>query len=112
MSINWEQIVDAADETGKDILSVIKPYLPALAREGPDVWEGFIKHLNDDDFTKIDEMMYGKMTQPERRELELEVLKDAYQASKARFRRKGIYKEVAQKLLIRILLRVATAGIV
>jgi len=111
MAIDWQQIWDVADETGRDVLSVIKPYLPALARQGPEIWEGFIRHLNDNNFEEIDKMMYARMTLEERARLEAEVYSDAWAATKARFERKELYKEVAQRLLLRVLLKLATGGI-
>jgi len=110
-NIDWKQIWDWADDTGKDVLKIIKPYLPALAKQGPEIWEGFIKHLNDKDFTKIDQMMYQKMSPDERAELEAQVYEGGYQAAMARFKRKELYKEVAQKILLRILLKLATGGL-
>lgn len=111
MNIDWQQIWDLADETGKDVLSIIRPYLPVLAKQGPDVWEGFIKHLNDGDFSSIDRLMYFKMSETERVDLELQIYEGAYQAALARYKRKELYKEVAQKILLNILLKLATGGL-
>ncbi len=111
MQIDWKQIWDLADEVGKDVLTIIRPYLPALAKQGPDVWEGFVKYLNNGDFVSIDELMYSKMLTAERDALELQIYSDAYQAALAKYKRKELYKEVAQKILLNILLKLATGGL-
>jgi len=104
MALDWNKIGDVADEVGEDILAIIKPFLPALKREGEELFEGFIKHLLDKDYDKIDRMMYEKMTIEERRELEDAVLRDARDAVRARFRRKELTKQILTKALIRIAL--------
>lgn len=104
MALDWNKIGEVADEVGSDVLSVIKPFLPALKREGEDLFEGFVKHLLDKDFSKIDQLMYEKMTIPERRELEDDVYKDARAAAEARFRRKELTKQILMKALLRVAL--------
>lgn len=111
MKLDWKQLQEIGEGVGKDFLEVIKPYLPALARGTPEIFEGFIKHLNDGDFAKIDEMLYSRMTLEERGKLEAAVYLDAYKAARARFERKELYKEIAQKLLLRIVIKVATGGV-
>jgi hypothetical protein len=111
MEIDWEELQEIGGKMGKDFLEVIKPYLPVLARSGPDFFEGFIKHLNDGEFTAIDALMYEKMTLQERAALEQAVYSDAYQATLKKFERKELFKEVAQKVLLRIVIRVATGGV-
>jgi hypothetical protein len=112
MAIQWDELLDAAEDTGKDVLSVLKPYLPALAREGPDIYEGFIKHLKDGNFKEIDLLLYEKMTAEERLELEAEVYKDAYAAAEAKFRQKELMKDILLKVVVRLALKAATAGII
>jgi single-stranded DNA-specific DHH superfamily exonuclease len=112
VAIQWDEVLDAAEDTGKDVLSVLKPYLPALSREGKDVYEGFIKHLRDGDFTEIDKLMYVKMTPSERKELEEEVYKDAFKAAEAKYRQKELMKDILLKIVVRLALKAATAGIV
>lgn len=112
MAIQWDEVLDAAEENGKDVLSVLKPYLPALAREGKDVYEGFIKHLKDGDFKEIDKLLYQKMTPAERKELEEDVYKDAFAAAEAKYRQKELMKDILLKIVVRLALKAATAGIV
>lgn len=104
MPIDWNKIGEIADEVGKDALSIIKPFLPALKREGEELFEGFVKHLLNKEYDKIDQLMYEKMTVEERRELEDDVIKAARDAAKARFRRKELTKEILTKALIRVAL--------
>ncbi len=112
MTLDWQELGKIAGNEGKELLDVIKPFLPALAREGPDIYEGFVKHLGDGEFDEIDKLMFEKMTPAERRELIAEVYKGARDAAMAKFRRKELTKDILVKLSIRIALRVATAGIV
>ena len=105
MSIDWTKLSALADETTQDLLSIVKPYLPALAREGPDIFEGFIKHLGDGDWAKIDELMYRRMTPQERRSLEDQLVKDCREAAIARFNRKELTKQIAFRAVMTILLR-------
>lgn len=112
MEIDWEELQEIGGRAGKDFLEVVKPYLPMLARSGPDLFEGFVKHLNDGEFAKIDAMMYEGMTPKEREELERAVYSDAYQAALKKFERKELFKEIAQKVLLRLIIRVATGGVI
>jgi hypothetical protein len=106
-TINWEELLAGADDYGKNILEVVKPFAPALAREGPDIYEGFIRHLYDQDFEAIDALMYAKMTPEERRKLEDEVLKGAMDAARAKFRQRKLVKEIMFKVLLRVLIMAA-----
>lgn len=111
MEIDWKQLSELGEGIGKDFLEVVKPYLPVLARSGHEVFDGFVRHLNDKDFTAIDRELYALMTLEERRKLEEDVLSDAYAAALAKFERKELLKEIAQKMLIRIAIKVATGGV-
>jgi len=100
MPIDWKQF----DEVGSDLLDLIKPYLPALAREGPDVFDGFIKNLISKDWGAIDKDMYARMTADERLELDKQVINDAYKAAQARYRQIQLRKEILMKVVIRLML--------
>lgn len=104
MAIDWEIVKSSADAAATDFLDIIKPYLPALAREGPDVFEGFLKHINNKDWAQVDTLMYEKMTTQERRDLESEVVQGVRAAAIARFRRKKLVKEIATRALLRVVL--------
>jgi len=106
MATNWDALFDKFDDAGKEMLGILKPYLPALAREGPDLFEGFIKHFKDQDWAQIDAMMYEKMTIEERRELEDQVYKDARAAAEAKYRRTELLKNIAFKVALRAILLV------
>jgi hypothetical protein len=107
MPLDWTKLEEVGDGVGEDLLRIVKPYLPALAREGPDVFEGFIKHMSDSNFVEIEKLMYSKLTSEERRELEDQVYKDAHAAAEARFRRIKLTKEIAFRAALAIVLRVA-----
>lgn len=106
-TINWDDLLSGAQGYGQNILEVVKPFAPALAREGPDVYDGFIKHLHDQDFESIDKLMYTKMTPQERRQLEDEVLKGAVDAARAKFRQIKLAKDIMFKVLLRVLIMAA-----
>ena len=108
-AINWDDLMTGAESYGENILEVVKPFAGALAREGPDVYEGFLKHLYDQDFEAIDAQMYKLMTPEERRKLEDEVLKGAVDAARAKFRQRQLEKDILFKVLLRVLI-MAVAG--
>jgi hypothetical protein len=110
-TIRLDELLDVLEDSGKEVLGILKPYLPALGRVGEDVYEGFLKHLFNADWTKIDRLMYEHMTEAERDELDQEVYKDAYYATAAKYRRKELIKEVLTKVAIRIAIKLATAGV-
>lgn len=103
-AIDWDDLFDKADDFGKELIDVVKPFGPALAREGPDVYEGFIKHLFDKDFEKIDQLMYSRMTSEERKKLDLQVTDGVVDAARAKFRRRKLVKDVMFKVLLRALI--------
>jgi hypothetical protein len=106
-AINWDDLLSGAEDYGKNILEVVKPFAPALAREGPDIYEGFIRHLQDQDFEAIDRQMYTLMTPEERRHLEDDVLKGAVDAARAKFRQRKLAKDIMFKVLLRVLIMAA-----
>lgn len=107
MPLDWTKLSEVGDSVGEDMLRIVKPYLPALAREGPEVFEGFIKHMSDSNFDEIDKLMYSKLTVEERRVLEDQVYQDAHAAAEARFSRIKLTKEIAFRAVLAIVLRVA-----
>ena len=111
MQINWDELLNLAEDEGKELLGILKPYLPALVREGPDVYEGFIAHLRDGDFESIDRLLYQRMSAGERAALEDQVYKDAYDATAAKYRRKELAKEVLFRVAVNLALRIATGGL-
>lgn len=105
-AIDWDSLFSKLSSDGQEMLSVLKPYLPALAREGPEVYEGFIKHIYDGDWAAVDQFMYAKMTLEERRQLEDEVYKDAVAAAKAKYSRTQLLKDIGFKVALRVLMLV------
>jgi hypothetical protein len=105
MSIDWSALETLASGEVKDLWKILRPYLPALARSGQDVVDGFVKHLLNKEWTQIDQLMYQNMTPEERRELEDEVLADARDAAAARFDRIQLEKDIAFKLLLNLVLK-------
>ena len=102
MPIDWSKL----DAIGSDMLDLLKPYLPTLAKQGPDFFDGFVKKFINKDWPAIDEQMYALMSKEERRELEDKVLNDAYKAAKMRYNNIQLSKEILTKVLIRLALSV------
>lgn len=115
MNVSLQDIEALATGSEADLLAVVKPYLPALAREGADLYNAFLKHLFDRNWAAIDGLMYEKMLPEERAALEQEVLGDAYSAAMARYNgiqlTTAILKDVAVKLLIKILVGSALSSL-
>lgn len=105
MSIDWSVLESIAEGESKDLWRILKPYMPALARAGQDVVDGFVAHLLNKEWAHIDQLMYQRMTPEERRELEDEVLADAREAAAARFDRIQLEKDIAFKLLLSLVLK-------
>jgi len=104
--MDWALISQIADQTGRDVLTILKPYLPALARSGQDVFDGFVKHLMDQDWAQIDGLMYARMTVEEREELAAAVYKDAYEATMQKFKNKELAKELLFKAALSLLVKI------
>jgi hypothetical protein len=102
MPIDWTKL----EGVGADMLDVIKPYLPVLAKEGPEFFDGFVKKFINKDWPAIDLAVYEKMSLEERRELEAAVLNDAYKAAKLRYNNIQMTKEIMMKVMIRLALSV------
>ena len=105
-NVNWDDLYNTLTADGKELLSILKPYLPALAREGQDVYDGFLKHLNDNNWEAVDKLMYAKMTIPERRQLEDQVYQDARTAAQAKYDRVQTLKDIGFKVALRVLMLV------
>jgi len=104
--IDLNQLESIADDLGKDLLRIIKPYLPALGRASREIFDGFIKHMGDANWAEVSKLMYSRMTIPERRKLEEEVYKDAYTAALARFTRKKLTKDIMLRVALSLLTKV------
>jgi len=104
MAFDWDQVLEVAEDSGKELLDLLKPYIPALKREGKEVYEGFLKHLFDADWEAIDRQMYEHMTPEEREVLDSQVYKDAIQATRAKFRQKELVREVMFRVSLRLLM--------
>jgi len=98
-----DALTASKDNVG-DLVTVLQPYLPALARAGDDVYDGFVAHLGNKNWEAIDTLMYARMTVEERRKLDDEVYQGLRAAAVARFNRIQLSKELAFKLALRILL--------
>ncbi len=92
MSIDWNSFVSLATKEGQEVLEILRPYLPALAREGPDVYEGFMTRLDRDDWDGINQYMFARMTPKERADFLERTYQDARQATLAKYRRKELYE--------------------
>lgn len=107
MALDWGKLEQIGETGGKEFLDIIKPYLPALARQGPEVFEGFVKHMMDKDWAAVDALMYERMTIEERRDLEDQAISGARAAAQAKFDRIQLAKDIGFKIALRILMTVA-----
>lgn len=104
MAINWDTIEKITDGAGKDFLVIVKPYLPALARAGQGLFDGFIKHAMDRDWASVNKLMYEHMTTTERRELEDQAIADLRQAAIDRYDRIELTKDLGFKLALKVIM--------
>ena len=104
MPLDWTALGDAVGSDGADLMGVLKPYLPALAREGQGVFDGFLKHTMEKDWAELDKLMYQRMTVEERRELDTEVLSGARQACIDKVNRIQLAKDIGFKIALRLLM--------
>jgi hypothetical protein len=111
MAIAWDDILDVAGEQGSEVLDILKPYLPVLARVGEDVYESFLKHLFDLDWVRIDELLYASMTAKEREVLDTQVYQAAFNAALSKYRNKELLKEILVKIVIRLAIKASTGGL-
>lgn len=100
MAIDWSKFQGVSG----DILTIVQPYLPALARQGDEVIDGFIMHMSEKDWSAVDELMYKRMTQTEREFLDQQVLSGAIAAAQAQYERIQLTKEILWKVLLRLLI--------
>lgn len=85
------------------LISVIRPYLPLIIREGESFYNDFISYAVDGKWTKLDEMAWSKMTEEERDILSDKVLVEARNAVDNQFSRNKFAKEMALKAASSIL---------
>lgn len=107
MPLDWTAIGDAVGPDGADLIGLLKPYLPALARSGQGVFDGFIQHTMDKNWAEIDKLMYEKMTVEEREELDKDVLSGARQACIDKVERIQLAKDIGFKIALRLVMMVA-----
>jgi hypothetical protein len=112
MAIDWSSLNAAIGADGVDIINVVLPFIPALARSGEEVYAGFLEHLGNADWDGITELMYQHMTVPEREALEEVTYQAAFEATQAKYDNTELMKTIAIKIVIGLLLRLATGGIV
>lgn len=111
-AIDWNEIITIAGSEGEFVLSIIQPFLPALARAGAEVYAGFLQHLGEGDIDSMTELMYPHMTVKEREALESTVYTQAVEAAQASYDRVQLIKSIAIKLVLGILMRVVTGGVI
>lgn len=109
--ITLDELSGAAEGVGADLVAVIKPFIPALSREGQDVYEGFIKHLLDKDFDALDALMYSKMTPEERGQLLDSIAADARQAARAKFSRHQLTNDILFKITLALLVKLVVSAV-
>src|SRR5690348_10799946 len=94
MAIDFNALTNLVPGLGQDLLQVLLPYLPALARSGEEVYTGFVQHFLNKDWAAIDELMYELMTPEERKALQDQVYADAVAAAQAKYDNIQLTKEI------------------
>ena len=87
---------------GAAVWQALLPFIPALLREGPEVYAGFLEHFGKADWVAIDQLMYEKMTFEERRVLESQVYLDAVDAVQAHVDQIALIQSVALQVLVKL----------
>lgn len=109
--LDWSELGGILDQTGQDMLSVLKPFLPALARVPMDVYQGFLSHLGNNDWDGITLLMFKHMNTAEREQLENSVYKNLVAATQAQYDDRELLKKVMVQIAIGLATKVLTGGI-
>jgi hypothetical protein len=109
--MNWEQVVEAAGEDGKDLLAIIRPYWPALQRQGKEAAERFFQQMQNGQWDAIDREMYAGMTADERAALNDQVYQGARAAALDKYANREMLKSVLSKIALNLLVKLATGGL-
>lgn len=111
ISLDWSVIGGALDQTSQDMVGILKPFLPALARVPLDVYQGFLSHLGNADWDSITTLMYVHMNVQEREQLESQVYQGLKAATLAQYQDRELIKQILVKVAIDLAIKLVTGGI-
>jgi hypothetical protein len=109
--LSWDGLLELAEESGREALDILLPYLPALFRAGAGTFNKFVAHLEAGELDEINAMMWDKMTRDEQQMLDQQIYSSGYQAALSKHRNTELMRKVLVKVAIRIAMKVATGGI-
>ena len=81
------------------VVSVLRPYIPAIQREGLSLYNDVIKYAILGDWDQVNVAAWKHMTEEERDSASADLLKEAQDAVDANYRREQLAKEIAFKLI-------------
>ena len=111
VSFSWADLVTIAGTDGEDLLAILEPYIPALITASDQVYIGFLQNLGQGNLEGLTTLMYGSMAVKDREHLEAQVYKDLVTATQAKADRATLFKEIAFKLAMDLILAIASGGI-
>lgn len=109
--LDWTQVSSLVSGTSQQMISILMPFLPALARVPKDIYDGFLSHLGNADWDGITTLMYEHMTVPEREALEDAVYVQLKAATLAQYQDIQLLKSVLSNLAVDLLKTVFTTMI-
>lgn len=111
VTLSWADLVTIAGTDGEDLLAILEPYIPALITASDQVYIGFLQNLGQGNLEGLTTLMYGSMAVKDRELLEAQVYKDLVTATQAKADRATLFKEIAFKLAMDLILAIASGGI-
>jgi hypothetical protein len=111
MQLSLADIGSLAGPSEQAVWTAIVPFIPVLAREGEEVYTGFIEYLNQGNWVAIDQLLYKKMTPAERAVLEDQVYLNAVEAVQAHSDEVQLIKDVLLQILVKVAMAAATAAV-
>ncbi len=110
-TLTWTDLLAIAGTEGQDLLTIMMPFLPALATASEEVYVGFIQNLGQGELEANVRLMYPLMSVQQREVLESQVYKDLVEATQAQVDRSKLLKDIALKIAIGLIIKIATAGV-
>jgi hypothetical protein len=109
--LDWAQVGTLVGSTSQQMIGILMPFLPALARVPVDVYNAFLSHLGNAEWDNITTLMYEHMTVPEREALEDAVYVQLRAATLAQYQDIQLLKSVLTNLAIDLLKTLVTTVI-
>jgi hypothetical protein len=81
------------------VFAVLRPYIPAIQREGQSLYNDVIKSAILGDWDQVNTVAWRYMTDDERDKASAELLKEAQDAVDSNYRREQLAREIAFKLI-------------